>query len=257
MEQLTRFGYVTRGVVFATVGALAARVAIGLGGELQGTQGALRTIYEQPFGQVLLGITTMGLASYVLWRFVQMALDPVLEGGRWTSAVRRVGYFFSGVFYMGLALTAADLAFHIGMLPSNARAMGLMRLMSQPYGMWLVGSLGVVVVGIGLQTIYRGVASTFMALYPATRFTRSKKRTALWVGRLGLTTLGITLCLIGVFIVQGALRIRPEADAGIASAFQSLLMAPFGTWLLGAAAVGFVFYGVHCGMLGVYRRVWE
>lgn len=257
VERLTRLGYVTRGVVFATVGLLAARVAAGLGGELRGTRGALQAIYEQPFGQVLLGVTTVGLTGYVLWRFVQMVFDPVLDGSRWASAMRRVGYFFSGVFYSGLALTAAELAFHLGLLPGDPRAAGIMRLMQRPHGFWLVGAIGLVVIGVGLQTIYRGLWSTFMALYPAERFSRRKRHTALWVGRLGLSTLGITLCLIGVFLIQGALRIRPETDASIGAAFRSLLMAPFGTWLLGAVAVGFVFYGAHCGMLGIYRRVWE
>lgn len=257
VERLTRFGYVTRGVIFATVGALAARVAAGLGGELQGTRGALRAIYEQPFGRVLLGVTTVGLGGYVVWRFVQMALDPVLENGTWAGVMRRVGYFFSGAFYLLLMLTAAELAFHIGLLPENPRASGLMHVMRWPYGVWILGGIGVIILAVGLQTIYRGLGSTFMALYPVERFTRWKRRAALWIGLLGLTALGVTLCLIGAFLIQGATQLQPEADAGLVTAFRSLLMAPFGTWLLGAAAAGFVLYGLHCGMLGLYRRVWE
>jgi hypothetical protein len=68
---IARSGYVARGVVYLIVGGLAVLAALGSGGETTDSKGALRTIIQQPFGQVLLGLVALGLVSYAVWRLVQ------------------------------------------------------------------------------------------------------------------------------------------------------------------------------------------
>src|SRR5687768_572715 len=71
VEKFARFGYAAKGVVYCIVGALAALVAFGYGGETTGSRGALDTIANQPFGRVLLGVVAVGLAGYALWQFIR------------------------------------------------------------------------------------------------------------------------------------------------------------------------------------------
>src|SRR5690349_10614398 len=77
---LGRFGYAAKGVVYAVVGILAVQAALGRGGETTSSSGALQQIAAQPFGQILLGITAIGLIGYVIWRFVQAGMDTENKG---------------------------------------------------------------------------------------------------------------------------------------------------------------------------------
>ena len=73
IERLARFGYASKGAVYFLVGLLAVQAAFGPGGEKTGTEGALKTLVKQPFGQLLLGLVAFGLISYAMWRFVEAA----------------------------------------------------------------------------------------------------------------------------------------------------------------------------------------
>ena len=182
-------------------------------------------------------------------------LDPGRHGDGWGTFWRRVGFFFSGCFYATLTLTTAELAFGIGLWGAVGRGSWFARVVQWQYGTWLVAFVGLVVLVVGGQTIYRGLAEHFMKLYPPDALTRHKERVARMVGKAGLTALGMTLGLIGVFVIRAGLYAQTEARTSIGGAFTFLLLAPWGTWLLAAAALGFILYGVHCMFLGVYRQV--
>ena len=50
IERLARLGYAAKGLVYVLVGFLALRTALGRGGEITDSEGALRTLLDQPFG---------------------------------------------------------------------------------------------------------------------------------------------------------------------------------------------------------------
>ena len=70
-----RVGYAAKGVVYIIVGVLAAQAAFGGGGATTGSRGAIRSIADEPFGQVLLVLTALGLAGYAVWRLVMAGVD--------------------------------------------------------------------------------------------------------------------------------------------------------------------------------------
>lgn len=106
VEILGRFGYAAKGVVYAVIGVLALRVALGNGGELTSGQGAIHTIARQSFGQILLGLIVVGLIGYVIWRFVQSVLDVENYGTDAKGVVKRIALAVSAVVYGSLALYA-------------------------------------------------------------------------------------------------------------------------------------------------------
>src|SRR5215210_5934662 len=73
-EWLARAGLAARGVVYAVIGVLAIKLALGDGGKTTNQRGALKTIAEQPFGTALLILVAIGLAGYALWRLVRAAI---------------------------------------------------------------------------------------------------------------------------------------------------------------------------------------
>ena len=70
---LGRAGLVARGVVYAVIGVLALKLALGDGGKATSQQGALKTVAREPFGKVLLVCVAIGLGGYAIWRLVRAA----------------------------------------------------------------------------------------------------------------------------------------------------------------------------------------
>ena len=65
-ELLARAGFVARGAVYAIIGLLAFRLAIGQGGKITNQQGAFQTVAHQAFGHLLLVLLAIGLGGYSL-----------------------------------------------------------------------------------------------------------------------------------------------------------------------------------------------
>lgn len=163
VEKLARFGYAAKGVVYAIVGLLALQLAFGRGGAATGPEGALVTIGQQPFGRTLLVLMAIGLLAYALWRFVQAAVDPEHKGKDAKGLAQRAGYVVSGLTYGALGILAARMAMGQsgGGSGSQAQQGWTARLLSQPFGVWLVVLLGLLIVGIGIYQFYYGVSGKF------------------------------------------------------------------------------------------------
>lgn len=253
LVRLTRYGYATRGVIFLLVGVWTLQVTVGLGGDVTGTREAMRNVSRRPFGHVLMLATAVGLGGYVLWRFFQAVLNPFFDDDGAGQYLRRFGYLMSGLFYALLALTAVQLA--LG-LPNtkNSRDRWAAWMLDQPLGPWVVGAIGLGIGLGGLHTVYRGLTGQFMQLYPE-GMDRRKSKLVLQVGRLGLVTLGLTMIVVGYHAVKVSLTYDPSETIGLGGALHVLGTQPYGPWLLGSVAFGFVAYGIHCFALGRYRKV--
>lgn len=253
-DPLARAGYIAKGAVYTVVGVLAVQAAFG-SGQAQGSRDAIREIGSQPFGQVLLGLTTLGLACYVIWRMIQAFADPDNKGTDAEGIAKRVGYFFSGIIYAGLAFLAARLALGNGGGTSGAsQQTWTAKLLAQPFGPWLVGLVGVAIIGVGLYHFYKAYKATFMREYENSEMSARKRRMARRLGQVGLSARGVTFLLIGGFFIQAATQNQAGEVRGLAGAFQSLASQPYGTYLLAAVAIGFVAYGVYCFSRARYRR---
>ncbi len=69
LEWLARGGLIAYGVVHLLVGWLALQIAWGTsGGTSADTSGALQTLADQPFGEVLLWVAAVGLVALALWQ---------------------------------------------------------------------------------------------------------------------------------------------------------------------------------------------
>ena len=76
VDRLARVGYTAKGVVYATIGVLAMREALRLGGTTTGVGGAMQSMGPQPLGGLLLIVLAAGLAGYALWKLIQGIMDP-------------------------------------------------------------------------------------------------------------------------------------------------------------------------------------
>ncbi|MBC8075328.1 MAG: DUF1206 domain-containing protein [Chloroflexales bacterium] len=257
VERLARLGYATKGVVYAVVGLLAAQAAFGLGGQVTDQEGALQAVVNQPFGQLLLGLLAIGLLGYAGWRFVEALIDAEGKGSDLKGVAQRLGAILSGVAYAVLAFSAARILVGAGDDGGNATQDWTAWLMAQPFGRWLVALAGAVVIGVGLQQLYEAFTAGFRKHFKQSEMSQAERTWTSWLGRVGLAARGIVFGLIGVFVVQAALRADPNQVQGLGGALQALAGQPFLPWAFGAVSLGLIAYGVYMLAAARYRRLVE
>ena len=155
LEWLARAGLVARGVIYAIIGVLALKLALGDGGKATNQQGALKTIADQPFGKALLVLVAIGLAGYALWRLVRAAVGHGPEAR--DSGPDRVAGLASGIAY-GAALRHGredPLGSGGGGVGQPEEATG--GVLGWSGGTVLVGIAGVVMIGVAAYQAYKGV----------------------------------------------------------------------------------------------------
>lgn len=252
---LARLGYAAKGVVYIVIGALALQVAMGSGGQTTGPRGALREIGQEPFGQVLVGIVGLGLFGYAIWRFVQAWVDPDDAGSDVKGIVKRIGWAVSGVTY-GVFGVFAFLILTGSSSGSGGGAESLTaQLMSQPFGIWLVGIVGVILAGTGLYQFYRAYTAKFREKLKLGEMSTTEITWATRSGRLGFAARGVVYVLIGIFLIRAALEADPSEAGGLGEALDTLAAQPYGPWMLGIVALGLIAYGAFAFVLARYRRI--
>jgi hypothetical protein len=254
IERLARFGYATKGAVYILMGVLAVGVATGMGGRLTDPSGAFQTIGAQPFGRILLGLVTLGLIGYALWRFIQAVADPDREGRDARGIARRTGHGVAAVGYGGLALIAGQLALASGSGGSSPQDWTAL-LLSQPLGQVLVVGVGIGVAGYGLHQLYQAYKAEFREYLKLGEMSDREEEWVTHGGRFGMAARGVVFGVVGVFLIQAALRFAPSEAQGLGGALQELLRQPFGPWILGVVALGLVAYGALMLALARYRQI--
>jgi hypothetical protein len=255
VEKLARFGYAVKGVVYGLIGVLAVMAAFGSGGQTSGSRGVLGTIADGPFGQVLLVLIAIGLFGYALWRFVQSFVDPDNKGTDAEGIVKRVGYFASGVIYAGLGVAAVRLLLGSGGGGGSNADSWTAKLMAQPFGLWLVGIVGAIVIGVGLYQLYKAYEASFFEKLKTGEMSATERTWTKRTGRAGLAARGVVFGIIGFFLIQAALNANPQEARGLGGALDTLAAQPYGPYLLGLVALGLVGYGIYCGVNARYRRI--
>ncbi|MDX1420491.1 MAG: DUF1206 domain-containing protein [Rubricoccaceae bacterium] len=255
LEMLARAGYAVKGVLYGLIGVLALQTALGGGGQTTGTRGAIRTVAESSFGTVLLWLVAIGLVGYALWRFVQAALDPEHKGDDTEGVAKRLGYAGSGVVYAGLAVYTFSILLGGGGSGGGGADAWTATLMSQPFGVWLVGIAGAITIGIGLYHLRRAWTVEFKERLKMGELDARAERWAIGVSRFGIAARAVVFVLIGVFLIVAAVQTDPQEARGLDGVLQTLRDQPFGPYLLGLVALGLVGYGIYCFVNARYRRI--
>lgn len=256
VEITARIGYLAKGIFYAALGLLTVRIALGGGGGTDGAQQqAFQTILRQPFGRILLILVILGLLAYAAWRFVQATIDPDDEGSDASGVVKRIGFAISGGIHIGYALLGWRTMAGGGGGGGSSAEDWTARLMSQPFGAWLVGITGAVIVAVGLYQFYRAYSAKFQRKLMLNEMSAPERTWSRRLGRAGFAARGVVYLFIGGFLVQAAWRSDPSEAGGLGQALGALLEQPYGAWLLGAVGVGFFAYAVYAGVLARYRRI--
>ncbi len=260
MEVASRVGLCARGVIYVLVGLLAVRIGFGGGsGKEADRSGAVRTIGEQPYGQVLLWALVAGLAAMALWRLSEAAFGQATEGGdKWT---RRLGSLGLAVFYLVICIGVVQTALVGGSGGTRAGDQAskdyTARVLEWPYGRVLVGVFGAVLAIVGVVIVVRSLMRKFEKNLRTDRMSQTTRRVVAALGIIGGVACGVVAVATGLFVLLAAVRFDASEAKGLDETLRSFADTPAGPVLLIAAAVGLLVFGLYSFCEARWRRAPE
>jgi hypothetical protein len=253
-EVLSRAGFVARGLIYGIIGLFAIEVAVSDTGKLTNQQGAIRTVANQPFGELLLLLLAIGLGGYALWRLFRAALGHGPEDT--DSTLERLGGLGSGLVYGGLCIASIKLLTGSSAAsPSSKPDQTTAGVFDWPAGRWLVGLAGVVMLGVAAYQLLKGVRQSFLEELKTGEMSAGLKTWVTWIGTIGHIARAVVFGLIGWFLLKAAYEFEAREAVGLDGALTKLLQAEYGPWLLGFVAAGLIAFGVYSISEARYRRI--
>ncbi len=255
VERLGRLGLVAKGVLYAVVGILAVRVALGGREESPDREGALQAIAQQPFGKVLLAALALGLAGYALWQLARGLLDREGEGEDPKGLAKRTSALARGVWYGALAVLTAERIVSGGSGGGSKEQQTTAGVFDLPLGRYLVYAAGFAFLGVAAFNGYRAVTCKFEKKLKTAEMNDAEEAAATGVGVLGHLARAVVFTLIGLFLLRAAWEFDPKEARGLDGALMELSQQSYGGLLLGAVAVGLLAYALFCFVEARYRRI--
>lgn len=257
-RRLARCGYATKGVVYLLIGVLAAKAAVGSGGKTTDNAGAIETLYQQPFGRLLVGIIAVGLFVYALWLFVAAALDPEGKGTDAKGLVARLAFAIVGCSYAALGFLALRLVLHrsSGGQSSDAKTQdATARLLQHPFGVAVIVLIGLIVLGVAGFFVFQAFTAHFRDQLNMSDASAAERRWVVPLGRVGYAALGVVNAIIGLFLIVAALRHNAGEAKGLGGALTEITHRPYGAFLLGVVALGLIAYAFYTFAEARYRQL--
>ena len=201
----------------------------------------------------MLAVLGAGLAGYAIWMFVVAFLDPERKGRSLTAVAERLGSFATGIGYAALAVGAFAL---VG--GHDGGGLDVKRLVATaltPHvGRVLVGLAGAIVMTAGVFQIRLAITRRFRrTLLP--NLSRLVRILTVISGTIGYVTLGVLSLITGWSLVQVAVQYDPAEMKEWEDALWLLAGLGRGPWLLAAAALGLICYGLFFVLQMRYRRL--
>lgn len=257
VENYARIGLVSKGIVYCITGTLATMAAFNIaGGQASGKEKIFEFIYKQPYGRIMLSMIAIGLAGYVLWRFIQAIKDPDQKGTNPRGIADRIGYASSGIVYAIAAYYAGKMV-TIGLIQdsSNEKELVIEKILHLPFGQWIVGGIALGFIGKGVYQVYRALTGKYKKYIKSHKLDNLSKAIYKRSGLFGYISRGIVFFILGYFFIKAAIESNPEQVEGTEGAFNFLEGSFLGAWLMGAVALGLLGYGVFMIIKGRYSKI--
>jgi hypothetical protein len=248
MEILGRAGMVCYGIIHLLVGYLALRVAFGDQSEQADQRGALTEIGSGGGGKAVLWILAVGLFAYAGWQLLLAARSYQWVSKKGKRTRKRIAAAVRAVIGISIGITAFRLASGSGSGGSGDQQQKswTAELLSLPAGRLLVGVVALVVIGVGVALVRKGVRKSFLKDLNTGELPAGTQR---WVTRLGVAgyiAKGVVVGIVGVLLGLAGLRQNAGEAGGLDAALKTVASQPFGTAALVVVALGLAAYGVYC-----------
>lgn len=253
-RKIVLVGWAAKGVVYLAVAYLVLQTAFSSSSQEASTTGALQKIAEAGPGQVTLIVLGVGLLAFAVGRILEVTTLARPE----IDAKDKVEAVALAVVYTSLAFTAFSIVGLAGGSSgggSSTEQQSSSFLFDLPAGRYLVGLLGLIVIGAGAYQAYKGVKQEFL---PTLRTGEMPAKLRDAVGKLGtaaFVTKGAILALVGYFFVQAAVTYDPDEARGLDAALQEVAEQSWGQVVLVVVAIGLLAYALFTLLESRYRKV--
>jgi hypothetical protein len=251
-QWLARAGLTARGIIYILIGWIAVLVALGRSAPEADQEGALRLLAGKPYGVVSLWLLFIGFAAYALWRLSEAAFGVTGDAAGAGPRLKSLG---RAVVYAGFAFLTFDVISGRQRSQSRQQQDLTARVMQHTGGQWLVGIVGLIVVGAGGVLAVEGIRRKFLKYLRTRQMSRRTRKLVEWLGVIGTIARGVVFALVGVLIIDAAVTDQPAKSGGIDRALLTLRDQPFGPVLLLLAALGLLIFGVYGLCEARWRKV--
>jgi hypothetical protein len=250
LENLARVGLIAYGVVHLLVAWLALQLAWSGGNSKSADQsGAMSTLADSPVGKPLLWLIALGFIALAAWQ----AAEVLRWRGRWsaTGKARATALQNSGkaliktVVYVVLAVLAITFALGSGKSSSQQQQKTTAGVFGWPAGRWLIGVVGLVLIGVGVYHVYKGVTKRFLEEIDTSDASPSALRLVTRLGQVGFPGKGVALAGVGALLLWAAITFDPSKARGLDGAMHAILDLPLGQLLLTLVALGIAAFGAY------------
>lgn len=249
---IARVGYATKGILYFTMGILAVQAAWG-GERVEGGEGTMVVVSQQPFGRVLLVVTVCGLFGYAFWRGLQSIMDTESEGHGAQGWIKRAGYGISSLSHIGLAIAGIQML--IGQATGSSKKTFIAHLMSHSVGQGLLVIAGLCIIGSGIAQLVQAKTAGFASDIDRSSLNDGGEAAVIWVGRIGLAARGIVFGIIGCSLIHATVTQSAWQDQGLEPALNEIRGSSFGSTMLIVVALGLSAYGLYQLVLARYRKI--
>lgn len=238
---LVTVGLLAYGVVHLLIAWIAVQLAWSGSNQQASQAGAFHQLASTSIGRVLLWITAVGLFALTLWQLFEAGWGHHEAQGR-AQVGRRLASAGKAVVYLALGISAVTTAAGSSNSNSNTGEKTLTaKLLSVMFGRLLVIVVGIVVIVVSGQLVYRGVTRKF------TRDLEGGVGTGIVrLGQIGYVAKGIAMAIVGVLFLVAAITFDPQKAGGMDTALRTLRDEPFGPVLLTVMALGIACFGLYC-----------
>jgi hypothetical protein len=254
---LVRAGFVSRGVTYGVIGALALAITLGAGktGTTPNQQGALALIARTSLGRAALVVICAGLLAYALWKFTQGVWGRGPEGGGGPKLTDRTANLAGGLVYVGFFAVAARAltggSGHSSAEPKRAAA----GILAWSGGRFIVGLAAVGLVAISLYQLHDALRGKFAQDNKTGRMDAREHALFMLLGRVGITARALVFGLVGYFLLRTAIDFNAKDAVGIDGALARVHHQPLGQWLLALVAAGLLTFAAFSLLEARYRRL--
>jgi hypothetical protein len=256
LDLLARLGFSAKGVLYGVVGLLAFLAAIGEGGGITDSDGALRAILSQPFGRTMLLVLAVGLFGYAAWRTLEGILDSEGRGNEPKELAVRASYVFRGLLHGFLGWKVLQL--YRGASTDGTSEQELVaETFTWPLGEWMVILCGLGVMGFAVYQLFRAATTKLGRHFDVDGMRRDLGEWAVNVSRAGIAARGIVFGVVAWYLIQAGITGRANKTADSADAIRIVASwpDPLGSWLLGGVGAGLLAYGVFQALNAKYRTI--
>jgi len=254
LEYVARGGFIGYGIIHLLFAWIAFQVAFRGSGQESDQSGALQTLAGNGAGKVLLVLIGIGMIGLAIWQAFEAAIGE--SGPRTKTAIaERVISGVRAILYLSLAYYAFKVLNGANASMAQNQQGKSATIMAHSGGRWLVGFIGLVVIGVGVGIFVYGWKKKFLQHLNTQQMAASVRKSTTRLGMLGYEAKGVAYAIAGVLVVTAAVTYKPDKARGLDAALKTLAGHPWGVWLLALIGLGIAAFGIYCFAQARYRKV--